>query len=147
MTLGATWVAIAGTDFTRLVIHEGGQFRTLHVLCRPGALLDSSNHGHAAGAGPGRGGKSAGRARSRAEARATRPRHFNALCAAALNEAAAAGIFTRLVLVAPARRLRAFEEALDPAVRRIIVGRIGKSLGHIPDDALSSSITLHHLTG
>ncbi len=69
--------------------------------------------------------------------RASHRAGFAARVAAELNEAAARHLFARLVLAGPARTLEAIEEALDPAVRRGIMGRVVRALVAVPDQDLA----------
>ena len=135
------WLAILDAQHARFVTHDAHGFRTVRTRLsntagRLAATPVRDENGHSL--------ERADDARPatlfRGDPHTRRREHFAALVAAELNNAAAQGLFARLVLAGPLCALRAVEEALDVAVRRRIAGRIIKNLVKVPDQDLAAHL-------
>lgn len=146
MTAAATrWIVIADGEHARFLTRTPrGDFLTFKTLASEAAGMKASDLGadH-----PGRAYESGDVARHAIAPREDlhdREKHrFAALVAAHLNAAAGAGMFTQLVLVAPARTMHVLEAELDKPAASHVTHRIAKDLTRVPNGDLAPHLPPH----
>jgi protein required for attachment to host cells len=137
-----TWILVADGEHARVVVPTPQhQFRTINSLDSTTAHHRSSDLGTDE---PGRSYERASPLRHAIEPKTDPHRaakhDFVRFLAGQMNEAAVAGEFDRLVLVAPAHALTALREGLDGPAAARLDGTLAKDLVKVPDSDLASHL-------